>query len=154
MNQESIHIRKLTTGYPGKGGTKIVAKDIDATIRSGELTCLLGANGVGKSTLLRTLSAFQPPVGGEIEIMGKKRLKKSKVEAQPSVMTAAVPLSVETNEGFDRRMTVTGKITEGTIPLTSSFTITQLGLREPFIPFDSDEPFQDSTGEDFGVLKE
>jgi hypothetical protein len=31
--------------------------------------------------------------------MGKKRLKKSKVEAQPSVMTAAVPLSVETNEG-------------------------------------------------------
>lgn len=66
--------------------------------------------------------------------MGKKRLKKSKVEAQPSVMTAAVPLSVETNEGFDRRMTVTGKITEGTIPLTSSFTITQLGLREPFIP--------------------
>ena len=59
MNQETIHIRKLTTGYPGKGGTKIVAKDIDATIRSGELTCLLGANGVGKSTLLRTLSAFQ-----------------------------------------------------------------------------------------------
>lgn len=86
--------------------------------------------------------------------MGKKRLKKSKVEAQPSVMMAAVSLSVETNEGFDRRMTVTGKITEGTIPLTSSFTITQLGLREPFIPFDSDEPFQDSTGEDFGVLKE
>lgn len=86
--------------------------------------------------------------------MGKKRLKKSKVEAQPSVMAAAVPLSVETNEGFDRRMTVTGKITEGTIPLTSSFTITQLGLRELFIPSDSDEPFQDSTGEDFGVLKE
>ena len=54
MNQETIHIRKLTTGYPGKGGTKIVAKDIDATIRSGELTCLLGANGVGKATLLRT----------------------------------------------------------------------------------------------------
>lgn len=86
--------------------------------------------------------------------MGKKRLKKSKVEVQPLVMTAAVPFSVETNEGFDRRMTVTGKITEGTIPLTSSFTITQLGLREPFILFDSDEPFQDSTGEDFGVLKE
>ena len=71
-NQETIHLRKLTTGYPGKGSTKIVAKDIDATICSGELTCLLGANGVGKSTLLRTLSAFQPPISGEIEIMGKK----------------------------------------------------------------------------------
>lgn len=83
-----------------------------------------------------------------------KRLKKAKKVAQPTAMSAAVPLAVETNEGFDRRMTVTGKITEGTIPLTSSFTITQLGLREPFIPSDSDEPFQDSTGEDFGVLKE
>ena len=72
MKQDTIYIRKLTTGYPGKGSTKIVAKDIDATISSGELTCLLGANGVGKSTLLRTLSAFQPPLGGEIEIMGKK----------------------------------------------------------------------------------
>lgn len=79
---------------------------------------------------------------------------KGKKVSQPTVMSAAVPLAVETNEGFDRTMTVTGKITEGTIPLTSSFTITQLGLREPFIPFDSDEPFQDSTGEDFGVLKE
>ena len=72
MKQDTIYIRKLTTGYPGKGSAKIVAKDIDATISSGELTCLLGANGVGKSTLLRTLSAFQPPLGGEIEIMGKK----------------------------------------------------------------------------------
>lgn len=83
-----------------------------------------------------------------------KRLKKTKKVAHPTVMSAAVPLAVETNEGFDRTMTVTGKITEGTIPLESSFTITQLGLREPFIPADSDEGLQDSTGRDFGVLKE
>lgn len=70
-NQDTIHIRKLTIGYPGKGNAKMVARDIDATISSGELTCLLGANGVGKSTLLRTLSAFQPPIAGEIEILGK-----------------------------------------------------------------------------------
>lgn len=72
MKQETIHIRQLTTGYPEKGGTKIVARDINATINSGELTCLLGANGVGKSTLLRTLSAFQPAISGDIEILGKK----------------------------------------------------------------------------------
>src|SRR5699024_2801933 len=34
-------------------------------------TCLLGANGVGKSTLLRTLCAFQPKLGGNIMIQGK-----------------------------------------------------------------------------------
>jgi len=49
-----------------------VASDICAGINSGELTCLLGANGVGKSTLLRTLSAFQPKLSGEIRIQGKE----------------------------------------------------------------------------------
>lgn len=69
--RESIHIENLCIGYPGKGDVKVVASDICAGINSGELTCLLGANGVGKSTLLRTLSAFQPRLSGEIRIEGK-----------------------------------------------------------------------------------
>lgn len=69
---ETIHIEKLSIGYPGKGDVKVVASDICAGINSGELTCLLGANGVGKSTLLRTLSAFQPKLSGEIRIQGKE----------------------------------------------------------------------------------
>lgn len=72
MKQETIHIEKLSIGYPGKGDVKVVASDICAGINSGELTCLLGANGVGKSTLLRTLSAFQPKLSGEIRIQGKE----------------------------------------------------------------------------------
>ena len=72
MKQETIHIAKLSIGYPGKGDVKVVASDICAGINSGELTCLLGANGVGKSTLLRTLSAFQPKLSGEIRIQGKE----------------------------------------------------------------------------------
>lgn len=50
----------------------MVAEGICAGISSGELTCLLGSNGVGKSTLLRTLSAFQPKLGGKIFIEGKE----------------------------------------------------------------------------------
>lgn len=50
----------------------MVAGHINAGINSGELTCLLGANGIGKSTLLRTLSAFQPKLSGEIFIQGKE----------------------------------------------------------------------------------
>ena len=72
MKQETIHIEKLSIGYPSKGDVKVVASDICAGINSGELTCLLGANGVGKSTLLRTLSAFQPKLSGEIHIQGKE----------------------------------------------------------------------------------
>lgn len=69
--KETIHINNLSIGYPGKGDVKVVASNICAGINSGELTCLLGANGVGKSTLLRTLSAFQPRLSGEIHIQGK-----------------------------------------------------------------------------------
>lgn len=63
-----IELKDLTIGYAQKNNTKVVASNINATLHSGRLTCLIGANGIGKSTLLRTLSAFQPPLGGEIFI--------------------------------------------------------------------------------------
>lgn len=66
MNSDTIILKDLSIGYRGKNDTRTVADGINAAIRQGELTCLLGANGVGKSTLLRTLSAFQPKLGGEI----------------------------------------------------------------------------------------
>lgn len=69
MNNETIKLQDLSIGYRVKNHiTRVVASGINASIKRGELTCLLGANGVGKSTLLRTLSAFQPALGGEIFI--------------------------------------------------------------------------------------
>lgn len=68
---ETIRIDGLSIGYRGKHGVKLVAEGISDTIRSGELTCLLGENGAGKSTLLRTLSGFLPPLAGEIKILGR-----------------------------------------------------------------------------------
>ena len=63
---ETIILRDLSIGYTTRGNEKVVASHLNAAISSGELTCLLGQNGVGKSTLLRTLSAFQPPLSGDI----------------------------------------------------------------------------------------
>ncbi len=68
---DSIRLDRLTIGYRSKGSVKRVAENITASILQGELTCLLGQNGIGKSTLLRTLSAFQPPLGGDI-LIGRK----------------------------------------------------------------------------------
>ena len=62
-----LQLNHLTTGY----GNRIVTPDINATLVPGELTSLLGPNGVGKSTLLRTLSSFLPPLQGEIVLQGK-----------------------------------------------------------------------------------
>ena len=53
-----IQIEDLTIGYNYKKHERVVAAHIHADIRAGELTCLLGENGVGKSTLMRTLAAF------------------------------------------------------------------------------------------------
>lgn len=72
MKHATIRINRLSIGYPGKTGVKVVASDISADINGGELTCLLGANGVGKSTLLRTLSGFQPKLAGDIRVEGKE----------------------------------------------------------------------------------
>ena len=69
---ETIELRNLSIGYQTKHGIKTVATGIDGAIKSGELTCLLGANGVGKSTLLKTLSSFQPKTGGEILLEGRE----------------------------------------------------------------------------------
>jgi len=71
MKTTAIQIKNLSIGYPGKHGIGTVIAGLNAVIYSGELTCLLGANGVGKSTLLRTLSGFQPQLTGEISIFGK-----------------------------------------------------------------------------------
>ncbi len=70
--QKTVEIKNLSIGYRSKTKTKVVGSDLNASVLGGELTCLLGANGVGKSTLLRTLSAFQPKLSGDCYVLGKE----------------------------------------------------------------------------------
>ena len=71
MNSESVILRDVSIGYRQRHAEHMVARNLEATIRSGQLTCLLGENGVGKSTLLRTLSGFQPRLSGDIVVAGR-----------------------------------------------------------------------------------
>ena len=57
----------LSIGYKEKR----VAERLNASLKTGALTCLVGRNGTGKSTLLRTVAAIQPPLAGEISLFGK-----------------------------------------------------------------------------------
>lgn len=63
----SITLRNLSVGYqhPRRTPATVLAQ-LNATLHAGQLTCLLGANGIGKSTLLRTLAAFQSPISGQM----------------------------------------------------------------------------------------
>lgn len=69
--ESAIILRHLTTGYRLKGKDRIVTKDMNASLISGQLTCLIGPNGTGKSTLLRTLASFQPALSGEVSLFNK-----------------------------------------------------------------------------------
>lgn len=60
-----IRLEHLSIGYKGR---EVVADDINIEIRNGELTCLIGHNGVGKSTLLKTISGFLPAKSGRVMI--------------------------------------------------------------------------------------
>ena len=71
MKEKTVEIQNLSIGFKSKNCIKPIAENLCTTLFGGELTCLLGANGVGKSTLLRTLSGFQTKLAGEINIQGK-----------------------------------------------------------------------------------
>lgn len=110
--QNTIEIRNLSIGYTSKKDTKVVADCINTTIYSGELTCLLGANGIGKSTLLRTLTAFLPKLSGDIFIQGKNVEQYSEKEL-------ATLVSVVLTEKFDiKNMTARELIGLGRSPYT------------------------------------
>ncbi len=67
----TIELHQLAIGYKSRHRNIIVAQDINAQLYAGCMTCLIGPNGVGKSTLMRTLAAFQKPMAGGILLQGK-----------------------------------------------------------------------------------
>ncbi len=68
---KSIEIQNLFIGYRSSKNTKVVAKGLNACLNKGELTCLLGSNGTGKSTLIRTVCGFLKPLSGMVNMSGK-----------------------------------------------------------------------------------
>jgi iron complex transport system ATP-binding protein len=72
MTETSKHTilktKHLSIGYKTKKNTSVIVDNINLELKQGELIGLVGANGIGKSTLLRTLSTIQQPIEGTIEI--------------------------------------------------------------------------------------
>ncbi len=64
-----LQATQLSIGY---GAAQVVFGDITFTAATGDMVALLGVNGIGKSTLLRTLTGLQRSVGGSVTIGGKE----------------------------------------------------------------------------------
>lgn len=69
MNDVALNTNDLSVGYHGRKRTALL-RGLNLNLRPRRLTCLIGQNGVGKSTLIRTLAGLQKPVGGGVSIHG------------------------------------------------------------------------------------
>lgn len=62
-----LEVKEAVCGY----GEKKVVENISLSVENGEILCLLGPNGVGKTTLFKSILGFQELLGGEILINGE-----------------------------------------------------------------------------------
>lgn len=79
-NHIILQTKDLSIGYSSKKGNIIIASNINIELKKGELIGLVGANGIGKSTLLRTMTNVQKPLHGEIFINSKSILNYQPIE--------------------------------------------------------------------------
>ncbi|NEO97825.1 MAG: urea ABC transporter ATP-binding subunit UrtE [Symploca sp. SIO2E9] len=58
-------------------GESHILRDVDLTVPKGQMVCLIGRNGVGKTTLLKTIMGLLKPRSGQITFLGKQITDKS-----------------------------------------------------------------------------
>lgn len=96
-----VRLDGLTVGY--RSGSRLrrraapIAGPLDAQARRGELTMLLGPNGTGKSTLIRTLCGLQPALDGRVWLDGTDL---AALTADQVARTIAVVLTERIDPGF------------------------------------------------------
>ena len=61
----------LSIGYTTKKEKMVIAENLNLNFEAGKLIALIGANGIGKSTLLRTITGIQKPLSGFIKLQEK-----------------------------------------------------------------------------------
>jgi len=77
-----LSVKELSVGYQ-----KSLTTSFDLNCFSGELICMLGPNGTGKSTLLKTLAGLVVPLSGSIDLLGKSISKYSLKERAQKLTT-------------------------------------------------------------------
>jgi ABC-2 type transport system ATP-binding protein len=99
---EAVTIRSLTYAYPPtrkEQSPRVALKNLDLTIRQGEMFCLLGPNGSGKSTLFKLLSTLLPAPEHTVNLFGSDLAK------EPANARQAIGVVFQ-NSSLDKKLTV------------------------------------------------
>ena len=117
MASEDKHIvlgaKDLTIGYFRKKKADVVSSNIDFLLTEGELIALVGTNGIGKSTLLRTISGMQPLLEGAI------LLKEKDLHSYTALQLASYLSVVLTETPASKNLTVLELVSLGRQPYTN-----------------------------------
>jgi iron complex transport system ATP-binding protein len=111
----TLNIKNLGIGYVSKKQTTVVYKDVSASFTSGMLVGIIGKNGLGKSTLLRTIAGLQEKLQGEI-LFGDRSLDH--LSKHDLAKMIAVVLTEKVG-GFN--LTVNDLVSMGRVPYTNAF---------------------------------
>lgn len=95
-----IEVKQISKAY----GRKKVLTDVSFTAQKGEITCLIGVNGVGKTTIMNAIMGLTPINSGEILIDGEKLTKHSyeKIAYIPDSITMLPQMRIEDAFAFMR----------------------------------------------------
>ncbi len=95
-----LHVSRLSASY----GAINAVRGIDLNVEAGSLSVLLGANGAGKSTTLRSIAGLHRPVGGSVKLddqeisrLSLHRVVKAGLAFVPEGRMVVAPLTVEEN---------------------------------------------------------
>ena len=117
MKEKNKHIilktENLSIGYKSKKDRSVIANNINIELKKGELIGLVGANGIGKSTLLRTLTTIQQPLEGTIY------LNKKSLEHYAPIELAKTMSLVLTEQLMSKNLSVFELIALGRQPYTN-----------------------------------
>ena len=73
MTDALLDIAGIRVGYPAPGGgTRVVVDGLSLALGAGDIGCLLGASGCGKTTVLRAVAGFEPVLEGSIDVQGRR----------------------------------------------------------------------------------
>lgn len=67
-----LSVKQLSVNY----GAIEAVKDVSFEVHEGEVVTLIGANGAGKTSILRTISGLVKPKSGSISFLGQDLLKQ------------------------------------------------------------------------------
>ena len=94
----TLEAANLAIGYLLKKKKEIqVSKNINFSLQKGELVGLVGSNGIGKSTLLRTLTAMQPKLNGSIIINQQDSTTLSNIQLSTKISVVLTEAPSTTN---------------------------------------------------------